>query len=203
MFFSENALFGAGVRGSSDARVGDACYHCFLGFVQCACAAIRGSELPARPQEEKMNQTVFPLPLKVDFRQIARGIGTTIRLPANATVFREGDVPDNMYIILDGAIDIVSQGVLVESIGPCDSLGIVSLLDGKPRGTTAAVAKDAELVAIDRKNFRFMVESVPHFVWYVMGELVGRLRATDAALDIQSACHQSDIGSRRQAYDSP
>ena len=35
---------------------------------------------------------------------------------------------------------------------------------------------------IDKKNFRCMMESLPHFVWYVMAELVGRLRATSAAL---------------------
>jgi CRP-like cAMP-binding protein len=139
----------------------------------------------------KVNQIVFPHELNVDFRDAARRIGTTIRVPANATVFREGDAPDNMYIVLDGAIDITSQGVLVETIGPCDSLGIVGLLDNKPRATTAAVTKDAELAVIDRKNFRFMVEAVPHFVWYVMAELVDRLRATDRALDIQTAGHRS------------
>jgi CRP/FNR family transcriptional regulator, cyclic AMP receptor protein len=134
-----------------------------------------------------MNQIVFPHELNVDFREAARRIGTTIRLPANATVFREGDAPDNMYIILDGAIDISSQGVLVESIGACDSLGVVGLLDNKPRATTATVTKDAELAVIDRRNFRFMVEVVPNFVWYVMAELVDRLRATDAALDKETA----------------
>jgi CRP-like cAMP-binding protein len=138
-----------------------------------------------------MHQIFFPSQIKVDFRETARGIGATIRVPANATVFREGDAPDNMYIILNGAIDIISQGVLVESIGPCDSLGIVGLLDNQPRATTAAVTKDAELAVIDRKNFRFMVEAVPHFVWYVMAELVDRLRATDKALDIETASLQS------------
>jgi CRP-like cAMP-binding protein len=138
-------------------------------------------------EDREMNQIVFPQALNVDFRDTARNIGTTIHVHAGATIFREGDAPDNMYIILNGAIDITSQGVLVESIGPCDSLGVVSLLDGKPRATTASVMQDAELAVINRKNFRFMVEAVPHFVWYVMAELVDRLRATDAALDIESA----------------
>ncbi|HUO53214.1 MAG TPA: cyclic nucleotide-binding domain-containing protein [Rhodoblastus sp.] len=134
-----------------------------------------------------MNQIIFPHELTVDFRDAARNIGTTIRVHTGAAVFREGDAPDNMYIILNGAIDISSQGVLVESIGPCDSLGVVGLLDGKPRATTATVTKDAELAVINRKNFRFMVEALPNFVWYVMAELVDRLRATDAALDMETA----------------
>jgi CRP/FNR family transcriptional regulator, cyclic AMP receptor protein len=129
-----------------------------------------------------MNQIFFPSQLKVDFRETARRIGATIRIPAGATVFREGDAPDHMYILLDGAIDMTCGDRVIESIGPCDALGIVSMLDNNPRTTTALVTTDAELVFIDRKNFRFMVESVPHFVWYVMAELVDRLRATNARL---------------------
>jgi CRP-like cAMP-binding protein len=71
---------------------------------------------------------------------------------------------------------------VIEPVGPGDALGIVGMLDSKPRTATALVTSDAELALIDRKNFRYMVEAVPHFVWYVMAELVGRLRATNAAL---------------------
>ena len=88
-----------------------------------------------------------------------------------------------MYIVLEGVIDVTHRGKVIESIGPGDALGIVSLLDSKPRTATAVVTQDAKLALIDRKNFRYMIEAVPHFAWYVMAELVDRLRATNAALN--------------------
>ncbi len=129
-----------------------------------------------------MNQIIFPREIDVDFRETARGLGATVSFPAGATIFREGDPPDHLYIVLEGAIDVTHRGRIIESIGPGDALGVVSLLDGKPRTASAIVSEDAKLALIDRKNFRYMVEAVPHFVWYVMAELVGRLRATNAAL---------------------
>ena len=129
-----------------------------------------------------MNQIFFPSEIKVDFRETARGIGVIVRIPAKGVVFREGEPSDNMYILLDGLVDVTLKDKIIESIGPGDALGIVGLLDANPRTVTAVVARDAELAVLDRKRFRFMVESVPHFVWYVIGELVGRLRATNAAL---------------------
>ncbi len=129
-----------------------------------------------------MNQIIFPNQLNVDFRETARGIGAMVRFPAGATLFREGDPADHMYILLNGSIDMKRKDKVIESIGPGEALGIVAIIDGKPRSATAVAVTDVELALIDRKNFRFMVETVPHFVWYVIAELVDRLRATNAAL---------------------
>jgi CRP-like cAMP-binding protein len=119
---------------------------------------------------------------KADFLTMARSMGTVVRFPADRDVFKQGDPPDHMYMILSGVIEVMGRDKLIERIGPGDSLGIVGLMDDKPRTVTAHVVEDAELALIDKRRFRYMVESVPNFVWYVMNELVGRLRATNAAL---------------------
>ena len=119
---------------------------------------------------------------KSDFLTMARELGTVVRFPANTDVFREGDAPDHMYILVSGAIEVTGRDKLIERIGPGDSLGIVGLIDGKPRTVTAHVVEDAELALIDKRRFRYMVESVPNYVWYVTNELVERLRAINAAL---------------------
>jgi CRP/FNR family transcriptional regulator, cyclic AMP receptor protein len=129
-----------------------------------------------------MNQITFPNQINVDFRETARNLGAIVAFSEGAAIFREGDAPDHMYMVLEGAIDVTHCGKIIDSLGPGDALGVVSLLDGKPRTVSAIVSQDAKLALIDRKNFRYMVEAVPHFVWYVMAELVDRLRATNAAL---------------------
>jgi CRP-like cAMP-binding protein len=117
-----------------------------------------------------------------DFGAIARSVGTVRNWRAGDIVFHEGDTPDCMYIVLSGEVEIESSGRIIELIMPGSPLGTVSLIDNLPRSATARVAADGEIVALDQRRFRYMVEQVPLFCWFVMGALVHRLRATKAAL---------------------
>ena len=60
-----------------------------------------------------MNQIVFPNAIDVDFRETARSLGATVTFPVGATIFREGDPPDHMYIVLEGAIDVSHCGQVI------------------------------------------------------------------------------------------
>jgi CRP-like cAMP-binding protein len=118
----------------------------------------------------------------VDFREFARALGTVVRFGPGDIVFRESDPPSCMDIVLTGRVEITAQDKVIETISESRALGILSLLDGQPRTITARVTEPSELALMDQKRFRYMVEEVPNFVWYVMTELAGRLRATNAAL---------------------
>lgn len=118
----------------------------------------------------------------LDIRPMASAIGTTITYRAGDVVFREGDRADAMFVLVSGAVEVASRGRVIEVVAPGDGLGIVSLIDGKPRTAQATAVQDSELVMLDARKFRYMVEEVPNFVWYVMDELTQRLRATNAAL---------------------
>lgn len=87
-----------------------------------------------------------------------------------------------MYVVLSGAVDIGTQNKRLERIGAGNALGILSLLDDLPRTVTARASGTTQLAVIDRKKFRFMIEEMPNFCWYVTGELAHRLRTTNAAL---------------------
>jgi CRP/FNR family transcriptional regulator, cyclic AMP receptor protein len=65
---------------------------------------------------------------------------------------------------------------------PSDALGIVSVIDRQARSATATATEPSEVAGLDARKFRFLVETTPGFVWFVMGELAQRLRATNAAL---------------------
>jgi CRP/FNR family transcriptional regulator, cyclic AMP receptor protein len=129
-----------------------------------------------------VGERIVYLPEGVDFRDMARALGVVVSFPAGATIFREGDPPSNMYMLLSGEVETSRHGKVIEKIEPGNTLGIVALLDDEPRTITASAVENSDLAIIDRKKFRYMVEAVPNFVWYVMSELVGRLRATNAAI---------------------
>ena len=119
---------------------------------------------------------------EIDFRDFARAVGTVISYGTNDVVFREADPPRFMYIVLSGSVEITSHTKVIETIHAGNALGVISLLDDQPRTTTARAREPSELAIIDRKKFRYMVEEVPNFVWYVMDELAHRMRTINAAL---------------------
>jgi CRP/FNR family transcriptional regulator, cyclic AMP receptor protein len=117
-----------------------------------------------------------------DFRPLARALGAVMDFHADEIIFREGDPPRYMYVVLKGRIEVSSKRRVIETIGEGQALGILSLLDGSPRTITARAIERSELALLDVKKFRFMVEETPNFVWFVLNELASRLRATNALL---------------------
>ena len=118
----------------------------------------------------------------LDVRGIARSLGTVMDFAAGDALFREGDRPRCMYILLEGQVEVRRRDLVIETVGPGSGIGILSLLDHEPRTVTAEARTACEVAAIDPRKFRFAVEEMPHFAWWVMGELAHRLRMTNAAL---------------------
>jgi CRP/FNR family transcriptional regulator, cyclic AMP receptor protein len=118
----------------------------------------------------------------IDFAAFAATIGTVADYAPGDMIFRTGDAADFMYVVLQGAVEIVVKNDVLEKVGAGKAIGILSLVDGKNRSADARASEITRLSLIDRKKFRYMVEEMPHFCWYVMDELAHRLRATNAAL---------------------
>jgi len=119
---------------------------------------------------------------EIDFKDFAATVGTIMDYAPGDVIFREGDEPNFMYLVLHGSVEIIVKGAVLEKIGPGKALGILSLLDGRNRSAGARACEATQLALIDHKKFRYMIEEMPQFCWYIMGELAHRLRATNAAL---------------------
>ncbi len=119
---------------------------------------------------------------KADFREFAKGLGTVMTYDAGQPLFRENEPPRYVYFVLKGVVDVSIRGRTIEQINEGQAVGLLSLVDGSPRTITATAHESCEIALIDQKKFRYMVESLPNFVWFVMGELATRLRAANAAL---------------------
>lgn len=117
-----------------------------------------------------------------DYREVARHAGRTIRLAPGEVLFAEGEPAQEMYVVLSGSVEVSARGHVVEVVQPGDGLGILSLIDDLPRSATATAVAETEVAVLDPRQFRFVVENTPGFVWFVLGEMAQRLRATQAAL---------------------
>jgi CRP-like cAMP-binding protein len=112
----------------------------------------------------------------IDMRQFARGAGPTLSFAAGSIVFNQGDAGSCMYIVQSGVIEMVIGDKVIETIGPNEVLGYMSMIDEAPRSSTARVRETCELSVIDARTFRFMVDEVPNFALYIMAALARRIR---------------------------
>jgi CRP/FNR family transcriptional regulator, cyclic AMP receptor protein len=103
-------------------------------------------------------------------------------VPAGQVIFREGDAADRMYAVVEGKVDIVINGHLVESVGPGGYFGEMALIEEKPRNATATATANAKLATIDQVTFLFLVQRNPSFALQLMSVMAGRLRKMDERL---------------------
>ena len=92
------------------------------------------------------------------------------------TIFREGDPGDQLYIVAEGQIDIVTDSQLLETVRPGGILGEMALIDDKPRSATAIARTDCVLAPVSRQHFLALVERTPLFALQVMRVMAERLR---------------------------
>ncbi len=102
---------------------------------------------------------------------------------AGHTVFSQGDEGDAMYLIKDGAVDIVAgagkQKVILTSLFKQQYFGELSLLDGAPRSASAVASRATHLLALDRDDFVEFIKKRPDAALSIMHEVGERIRATN------------------------
>jgi CRP/FNR family transcriptional regulator, cyclic AMP receptor protein len=118
----------------------------------------------------------------IDMRQFARSAGATLTFGTGSTVFTKGDPGQCMYIVQSGTLEMVIGEKVIETVGPNEAIGFMSMIDDAPRSSTARVKETCELSVIDRRLFRFMIDEVPNFALYIMGVLARRIRGMSQAM---------------------
>jgi small-conductance mechanosensitive channel len=72
-----------------------------------------------------------------------------VKFDAGAVIITEGNVPDAMFIIASGALDITvaekEQPRLVHRMGPGESLGVIGLILGRPYAASATARTDVKV----------------------------------------------------------
>ena len=99
-----------------------------------------------------------------------------LQLAAGDFLFREGDKRDNMYVLLEGEMDIRLGDHVVETAGPGGLIGVIALLDDNPRDTNAVAKTACRLATVDQRRFHFLLQQHPQFSTHAMKELAHRLR---------------------------
>ena len=102
-----------------------------------------------------------------------------ISLNPGDVLFREGDVGDKMYVLLEGTVDVTIGGKVVETAVPGALLGEIALIEQAPRSATVTATVPSRFAEVDQRRFHFLVQQTPFFATHVMHVLASRLRNMD------------------------
>jgi CRP/FNR family transcriptional regulator, cyclic AMP receptor protein len=98
------------------------------------------------------------------------------------TLFQAGDAGDAMFVLLDGALDVMVGDKVVEHSTRGAILGEMALIDQSPRGATVVAREPSRLARIDQRRFLHLVQLNPFFATHVMKVLADRLRQMNQLL---------------------
>jgi len=102
-----------------------------------------------------------------------------VHLSPGETLFNAGDSADSMFVVLEGSVDILVNGKVVENAKPGAIIGEMALIDPAPRGATVVAHEIAKLARLDGHRFHRVIQQNPFFATHVMKVLVARIRQMD------------------------
>ena len=100
--------------------------------------------------------------------------------PAGKEVAAEGRGGVAFHVILEGSATVSKGGRELRTLGPGDSFGEISMIDGKPRSATVTAVEPLKALAIPHLNFMRVVDEDPSFARYLLTTLCARLREAEA-----------------------
>ncbi len=106
-----------------------------------------------------------------------------VSFAAGQVIFQEGDLGKVMYAIIEGEVDILVAGKIIDTVKAGDILGEMALIDTSPRSATAIPKIDCKVVPISRRHFTFLIQHTPNFALEVMKIMANRLRNMNAQLE--------------------
>jgi CRP/FNR family transcriptional regulator, cyclic AMP receptor protein len=122
-------------------------------------------------------------------REVAR-LAEQVKVVQGEILVREGQSDRELFLIVDGTVEVIQAGRRVNALGPCDFFGELGALNRGPRSATVTAESDVELLVIGPREFDSMAQ-IPGFRNALFSRMANRLRLVDAQLaaaEGQEAC---------------
>lgn len=122
--------------------------------------------------------------------------------PRGAVVFREGDAPDGLHVVLAGELQFFVVGPngtrkVIGSAKVGEYVGEFSLLDGLPRSAHVQAAEDSEVLLLPFESFRKLLRDRPSITRSVRAKLVEfvhTLTGEKVVFDPESTPSMAELG---------
>ncbi len=99
-------------------------------------------------------------------------------------IFKDGDIGDSMFIVLEGEISITKGDKEIALLEKGASLGEMALLDNENRSANAIAKEDSILLKINQDVFYELMESNADIMKQIIKLLTGRIRTANTKLEL-------------------
>lgn len=99
------------------------------------------------------------------------------------SVVTEGHGGIGFHLVIDGTADVIRGGRKVDSIGPGEFFGEMTLIDGAPRSASVMATSELTTIVLSQWEFKPLVKAHPEMAWKLLVYLTGRIRAEQSARD--------------------
>ena len=99
---------------------------------------------------------------------------------------KQGHPGREMFVLLEGTVDVVRDGALVNRLGPGDFVGEGALMLSKPRNATITATSPIRALVITQSNFTHLLDEDPDIARSVQRD-ARRANAAGGRLDSQRA----------------
>jgi CRP-like cAMP-binding protein len=104
-------------------------------------------------------------------------VATEVELTANDVLYKEEDMADALYMLVEGRVRLSSGERVLSEVGPGEAFGTWALVDGSERGQRADVLEDGLALALHRDQFYDVAAGDLVLLQQVVRALAKRLRA--------------------------
>lgn len=140
---------------------------------------------------DQHEQLIRDLPLlarlrEEDLRALASR-GRVRTYSPGSIIFREGEAGDSLHIVIEGRVRVTvlspsGEEATLALLGPGESCGELSLVDGRPRSASAIASQATKTLVVTRNDFLRWLSERPRAAFALLQTLSLRMRRTDEAL---------------------
>jgi|SRR5215471_9422504 len=81
-------------------------------------------------------------PIKISPQLLSKAGASTVRLVPGDVIFKDGDAPDKMYVVISGVVEIHLRDAVIETVPQGGTFGEMALIDSSPRSATVIAKTD-------------------------------------------------------------
>jgi len=97
-------------------------------------------------------------------------------------IVKKGEGGVGFYLILDGSVEIRSNGITLSTLGPAQFFGEMSVIDNQPRSADVVAVEPSRCLILSAWSFNALISEHPKIALKILQEFVRRLRTTNKAL---------------------
>jgi CRP-like cAMP-binding protein len=127
------------------------------------------------------NTSLFSQCSARELRLIAR-LAKTRKVPKGTRLVAEGEVGDQMLVLLSGSATVERGGHRIATLSAGDVIGELGVLSRAPRNATVITTADSEIAVIGQRAMNRLLADAPGFARKLLETLADRVRELDRKL---------------------